>query len=638
MLREPPVTSTVSPLKSLLEFVGHGICIRSRSNTSEKHRVRNSTPNLGSLVFCALTAACVDEPLRENEPGANGRLSASVSAGSAHDVSSVRYRIVLATQSCSDAPLAERVVPVPSDGRSRTADPADAGDAHPFAGALFVLRAGEYRVCAQPLKADAAPSAKCASAQTTVTVFPRVTTEVTLISQCKGDSSGGLGITTVLNDPPRIDDLNIEPEVLTSCDEAKLTVTASDPNFDTISYAWELTRGNAILLPSNNTALFRPSAGGDYEVRVSVKDSHDATSSLTVPLHVSGGSCAADAGADVEAGESDSSAGGDADADAADAGPQGPDASFRSLGSFGPMSPGVGRISANGSTVVGHMWPPQIDARPHVFRWSEETGVLDMGAGGIAVAVNGDGSVIAAGVNVGNEPNHAHRWTAVSGWVSLEDPGAPLRSSDATGINPAGTVIVGEARDYGAFRWTAASGMVPLGPVPRVTTDGRWNAHDTSDDGSVIVGVTYSKQAIRWTESTGPVMFLGTEFVESNATGVSGDGRVVVGYINDADNWQGFRWTVDEGLQRLGDPFSYTFAGATNADGSVVVGSSSVRAFVWDPAHGMRLVHSVLEQAGIELSGWSLFGAADVSADGTIIVGSGVNPGGGDEAWIARLP
>jgi hypothetical protein len=40
---------------------------------------------------------------------------------------------------------------------------------------------------------------------------------------------------------------------------------------------------------------------------------------------------------------------------------------------------------------------------------------------------------------------------------------------------------------------------------------------------------------------------------------------------------------------------------------------------------------------GASLAGWTLTSANDISADGQFIVGSGINPNGNTEAWLARL-
>ena len=41
---------------------------------------------------------------------------------------------------------------------------------------------------------------------------------------------------------------------------------------------------------------------------------------------------------------------------------------------------------------------------------------------------------------------------------------------------------------------------------------------------------------------------------------------------------------------------------------------------------------------GLDLTGWELFEARDISGDGLTIVGFGRNPSGDNEAWIAIIP
>lgn len=86
-------------------------------------------------------------------------------------------------------------------------------------------------------------------------------------------------------------------------------------------------------------------------------------------------------------------------------------------------------------------------------------------------------------------------------------------------------------------------------------------------------------------------------------------------------------------------------AHAVSIDGAVVVGGSVAgengwsAAFVWEEGHGMRSLEYVLaNDCGLDLTGWWLMEAMDVSADGTTIVGYGINPDGQTEAWIATIP
>src|SRR5262249_42234017 len=60
-------------------------------------------------------------------------------------------------------------------------------------------------------------------------------------------------------------------------------------------------------------------------------------------------------------------------------------------------------------------------------------------------------------------------------------------------------------------------------------------------------------------------------------------------------------------------------------------------AFIWDSTNGMRKLRDVLISQGANLAGWTLTQATGISADGSIIVGTGINPAGNMEAWLARL-
>jgi hypothetical protein len=62
------------------------------------------------------------------------------------------------------------------------------------------------------------------------------------------------------------------------------------------------------------------------------------------------------------------------------------------------------------------------------------------------------------------------------------------------------------------------------------------------------------------------------------------------------------------------------------------------RAFAWTQSRDMFDLRDELVALGLDLTGWTLTAATGVSADGTVIVGRGINPSGDREAWRAELP
>jgi probable HAF family extracellular repeat protein len=110
----------------------------------------------------------------------------------------------------------------------------------------------------------------------------------------------------------------------------------------------------------------------------------------------------------------------------------------------------------------------------------------------------------------------------------------------------------------------------------------------------------------------------------SEATAVSADGAVVVGYAYAPGYYRAFRWTASGGMQDLG-----TLGGCcskaygVSADGAVVVGWSDWRAFRWTASDGMEDLNTTY--ACLLTNGSWLRAASAISPDGRYIVGQGWN-------------
>ena len=91
-------------------------------------------------------------------------------------------------------------------------------------------------------------------------------------------------------------------------------------------------------------------------------------------------------------------------------------------------------------------------------------------------------------------------------------------------------------------------------------------------------------RAFRWTLATGMQDLGSLGGGRSEATAVSADGTVVVGFSFDASGQgRAFRWTSETGIQALEgeSPSIATYPYAVTADGSAIVGLGSYSAFRW---------------------------------------------------------
>lgn len=336
----------------------------------------------------------------------------------------------------------------------------------------------------------------------------------------------------------------------------------------------------------------------------------------------------------------------------------GVEATFQGLppleGGVGPSSWGIsidGRvavgssINANDKRVAVRWIDGKVEQLPSIPGSSISSFAWDVSADGSAIVGNGR----FFGGNVG------FRWENGIG-TSIGTLGGS--STSATGVSHDGSVVIGASGIgnglWSAVRWESGD-LVDIGSLPGATPSFGNRALDVSADGSVIVGFGDASvadaefEAFRWENDVmTPLGDLpGGEFF-SGANAVSADGSVVVGSsksTDDSEEVEAFRW--EDGLMvGLGDLAGGTFkssALAASEDGSVVVGRGTTsvgnEAFFWDEQNGMRNLRQMLiDDFGLDLSGWVLTRASDITPDGRIITGDGMNPEGSFEAWIVTIP
>jgi len=333
---------------------------------------------------------------------------------------------------------------------------------------------------------------------------------------------------------------------------------------------------------------------------------------------------------------------------------------FMSIGDLpgGGVNTYVYALSHDGSTAVGRSisTPPVGFDQPYeAFRWTQSEGIVglgDLNGGAVnsaAIAVSADGAVI-----VGDTDSGPFIWTAVTGMQPMLEPGGQPSDIRPRAISSDGTQVFGFRHSGGnmAARWTAATGVEELGALPNDIGAPDSFIVDVSADGTVGTGNSFALDGvhpIRWTPSGGLV---GLGDVPGGVfyalgEGVSPDGLMIVGNARTTAPGgvdEAFIWTQSGGFIRpdpLHDQTTGSGAYAASSGGFLVVGYSVPLggAFLWDSANGMRSIPTLLtEKFGLDLTGWTLHNARDISADGTVIVGAGRDPDGENVAWIARLP
>ena len=306
---------------------------------------------------------------------------------------------------------------------------------------------------------------------------------------------------------------------------------------------------------------------------------------------------------------------------------------------------GASGISGDGSTVIGSTTTGGI--LPIAYRWTEDAPIQSLGDlfGGInsssASGVSYDGSVV-VGSSSTNNGFASFRWTEESGLTNIGDGFARDVSAD-------GNTVVG-GNDLGGYIWTPNLGALAIGSI---SSGGGSTANAVSADGLVVAGFAGNDvgrpEAIRWSENTGMTglgTLTGDNFDISRAMGISADGTTIVG-ISDSTSIdeEAFRWTLETGMVGLGDLAGgddFSSANDVSADGSIIVGSSEtdegLRAFIWTETTGMLNLENLLADVGFDLSQWqSLNSATGISDDGRFIVGTGTNLMGRSEGFRVRF-
>jgi uncharacterized membrane protein/uncharacterized protein YhjY with autotransporter beta-barrel domain len=316
-----------------------------------------------------------------------------------------------------------------------------------------------------------------------------------------------------------------------------------------------------------------------------------------------------------------------------------------------------GALSRDGTTVVGGFQSSTDITKWDAYRWSEVSGFTTLGdaawSRSWATGMNNDASVIVGqGHYAPADADYAWRWTLDGGMRSLGTlPG--FAASGAEDVSNDGKVVVGWLQDRAdlanasrtAMVWTENGGMESIGQL----NGGGWSeAVGVSESGSIVAGWARDGSALdefgqpyarafTWTRNGMTVLPLPTGAVNTVATGISGDGRVVVGWADDPAarvNHPAMIWTPS-GPVNLGSYFYGDWAEArgTNYYGNYVVGTVYTSAnhsdyykagFIWSddrPGGEMVPISVWLRMSGVRVRTEVTATAEDVSDDGTVVTG-----------------
>ena len=317
-----------------------------------------------------------------------------------------------------------------------------------------------------------------------------------------------------------------------------------------------------------------------------------------------------------------------------------PSAHAISLEIIGPGQ-GFQDVSAYGSKVMLFHFGSAV-----VYIWTAEDGLTYIGtsdANSPIYEISYDGTALIGTMPLDSADfQEASIWTEEGGWQGLggfpvDFCNAGLGLSSGWGISADGSVAVGLSSllEDGfcrprAFRWSEATGMVPL-QVSNTHRQSRASA--VSGDGQIAVGWTETDEGIwrptRWRADGSEQLLKPDPFYFSEALAVNYDGSVVVGQLEQ----HAFYWTEEEGNVDLGlvpgISGNESRASGVSADGRVIVGWGGVgpHGFIWTPEVGMRNLNQIVADAGIDLGTKYISHAVAISADGSTIVGAIYNSG-----------
>ena len=316
-------------------------------------------------------------------------------------------------------------------------------------------------------------------------------------------------------------------------------------------------------------------------------------------------------------------------------------------------------MSTDGSIIVGN------NAAFEAVRWTRETGIVllgrdttSFGAGAGTPDISDDGTRVSATIST-DDGLHITQgiWIEGQGWTELMPPppvgGGLLDNAygSAWGISGNGEHVVGlywrpnnpgDGSAHASFSQFIEDGVevIDLGSTVKSS-----RANHVNYDGTVVVGwdelATGAWIPTVWDNGILTRLDTSEGFAEANY--VTPDGNLIGGdtyndtlRINEATIWTrtGNTWTQNVLGSLLGTapPFGLATVEGLTPDGSIAVGYNrrtnplTATGFIWTAEDGMEDIVDWLTDRGVVLpQDFRIFDLASISADGKIMIGSGVN-------------
>lgn len=296
-----------------------------------------------------------------------------------------------------------------------------------------------------------------------------------------------------------------------------------------------------------------------------------------------------------------------------------------------------------------------------VFKWDEVNGLVQIGSvtngypGAGRAVITADGTKIGASItSVGTGFNEISTFIiGTSAWTShggLVSSGWDGHVSSTWGMTPDGNTIVGlgwlTAGSAHAVKWDAVNGVTDLGSiVPNRSS----RANAINADGSVIVGWqdqdNGTRSGAKWVNGVQSFITDSNGNYVGEAGDVSADGMTIIG----AAMPNPYVWNSVTGITYITHPNSSVFfrGGATgiSADGKKVVGffrafaapPMSGEGFIWTAAGGRINLNDYAVSVGINTQGVIMSLPLAISRDGLRIAGVGTNASNQTVAFFLDL-